>query len=102
MDFFDGNLGVGLSVALAPSVVFLGFIFEYHDLLALAVFHDLAGNGRAFHFGSADGDCAVFFHDQDVVKLNGVAVVGLQFFNINGIAFGDLLLFPSSYDNCVH
>ena len=100
VDLLDPNLSVRLSVAILLVISGLAFILVNDDLLRLVVFYDGSCDGSAFNILP---DLQAFIaYGQYLIKGNGFASFCSEFFNINRVTLGYLVLLSTSCDNCVH
>ena len=101
-DLTNGNLGVGLTMALTLTVTLLGLILEDPDLLALAVLDNAGFDLSACYNGSAEGSGFTVDNGQNLVKRYGVAGLYGQLFDKQGITLSYLILLAAGHDNCGH
>src|SRR5690606_26575972 len=78
LDLVDPDRRVLLTVALLLPVVLPALPLEDDHLLALAMLHHLAGDGRAVEPGRSYANAVIGLGDQDVVERDGLADVRLQ------------------------
>src|SRR5436190_13391288 len=69
-DILDADLGEPLPMALLLRVVLTPLLLEHHDLLALPLLHDLAGDVRTFERRSSDVPLVAVRAEDDVVEGN--------------------------------
>ncbi len=75
--------------------------FENQHLLVAALYGNLGGYLGAGHQRGADLDGLAANH-QHFAEFNGVAYQAFELLDLEKIAFGDLVLFATCLDNCVH
>jgi hypothetical protein len=91
----------------------LAMTLAFHMVLTATEFYDIhflaASLGHNFrsHFTALEQRCADLYvisinHHQHLVDFHAVAFSGVQLFNPNFVALANAILFPASYDNCVH
>src|SRR6185369_10146199 len=88
-----------MATQLACALATLGL--EHENLLVLALNGDFGGNGSAGNVRCAD-HCFFSADHQNFSKLNAVADLAHEFFNLEEFALGHFVLFPTGLDNCVH
>ena len=88
LDLRNLDLGVGLSVALCSAIAFFRLHLVDADLLALAVFDDIAGNDGVFHHGGAENSLVLVDDSQNAVKLHSLAGLDIQLLDEDDVALG--------------
>lgn len=100
-DFGDLDFGVGLTMAEADQVALLRLVFDALDLVMTILVDDFPFDNRLFKDGSADmGDSVI--PDKEHFKFHNRVDFGNEFFNLDPVPFGDLVLFSAGSDNREH
>ena len=101
LDLRDLDLGVGLSVALCSAIAFFRLHLVDADLLALAVFDDIAGNDGVFHHGGAENSLVLVDDSQNAVKLHSLAGLDIQLLDEDDVALSHAVLLTAGNDDSV-
>ena len=88
-------------MALGVAIALLGLHLVDADLLALALFQDLAGHGSAVHIGSAKGAGFSVDDGEDLVEGDGGAFLGVQLLDEDHVALRHAVLLAAGDDDCV-
>ena len=100
-DAHDLQLGIRLSVADMLLLVLLGFITDNVDFFALAVLDDVRGHSTG-HRRRADGKAGRRGDRKNLLEGVGVALVHIELFNEDDVAFADLVLLSARFNNRKH
>src|SRR5690606_20024698 len=100
-DLFDDQPRKRLAVALAPPVVLLRLVLEHQNLAAAAVPGSPRHHRRALHRRPAHLDLAVAAEQQDAVDADLGAGLHRQLLHLDGLAFGDFVLFSARFNDRV-
>jgi len=91
-----------LAVSVLAAIANLRLIFEDDYLLAAAIAIYHGQYPGAFDSRLADGYVIAIADKQHPVQLYRTALFHLQAFYLNGITFGDLILFAACFNNSVN
>ena len=83
-------------IALAP------FFLEHENLLRPSLFGYLGHDLGRLEDWLADLDIIAVDHHQDLVQVDDVSDIPIQFFDTQLIATGNLILFPAGSHYCIH
>src|SRR5580765_8709415 len=85
-----------------PMVAFPALHLEGNFLLAAEVLDNIHCNSGLRNRGVAHGELSLVRDQQDAIQGEGLARFALQTFHFQGIARGDTILFPASFNHCIH
>ena len=80
----------------------LGLVGEYGDLLSLAVFNYLCGNGSAVNVRSAGLYAVISAYCEDLVESDGIISVYVELLDEDLVACLYLILLSACFNYCVH
>lgn len=72
------------------------------DLFGAAMRLDCSSHSTAFQQGCTNLYICAFTDHQHLVKVEGIALIGVQRFNPQGISLGDAILLTACLYNCIH
>jgi len=72
------------------------------DFFAPAMRLDGCSHFTAFKQRGTNLDVFAFAHHQDLVKIDGIALIDIQRLNPQGISLGDAILLTACLYNCIH
>ena len=87
---------------LLHPVPYLGLVFKYNYLIALAIFHSFSGDFSTFHYRCTGAYLIAVSDQQHPVQLNLAAVFYFQTLDINGLSLGDFILLAAGFNNRVN
>src|SRR5690606_21205188 len=98
----DGDLRVGLAVAVLDAVALAALLLEDDDLVGLHVAEHLEAGRGAVDGGGAHLHAAVAGDEEDAVHRHGVADVGVEAGHVQLLVLLDLELLPADLYDGVH
>ncbi len=102
LDAGDRQLRIRLPVTALPTVLLASLEFNDLDLRAAALFRHLRRHARTLDQRCAYRHRLTICYQQNVGKLDLLACFGSQLFHLDRVAFGNLILFATRFDYCVH
>src|SRR4030042_3744015 len=102
VDFFNLQRGEGLSMPLLFGKSFPPFHLEGDHLLGPALAQDFSHDLDIGKHRSSCEDLLSFRVKKNIRKFYGLAGIALYFFDLNGVAGGNFILFSTRPDYCVH
>src|SRR5205814_1904524 len=91
-----------LPVPYRPMVPFAAFHFERDFLFTAEVFENIDHNAGLGNRGRADADFTLVLDQEHPVQGKRLASLSFQTVDFQGLARSDTILFPASFNHCIH